>query len=189
MLTSGCPCELHFEESNASKLRMMKGGQPKKFNQHPDQAAKIINKEDRNSHILPLHDWVCQLGSNMRHTVQGMVIKDEKGRVVWDGTTKIEYWDTVMNDYTSIDNEAEITFGTAKMEFYWLIYNMRVSFPEASIFLALADVKACFRFPRIHPDLAGAFGFLVANFCCLVTAMIFWLEYISCLLGTILQSY
>ena len=50
---------------------------------------------------------------------------------------------------------------------------MRVSFPEVSIFLALADIKACFRFPRIHPDLAGAFGFLVDNLYCLAIAMVF----------------
>ena len=78
MLTSGCPYELHFEESNASKLRMMKRGNQKSFNQHPDQVAKIINKEDRNIHILPLHERVCQLGPNTRHTAQGMVIKDGK---------------------------------------------------------------------------------------------------------------
>jgi len=37
----------------------------------------------------------------------------------------------------------------------------------------MADVKACFRFPRIHPDLTGAFGFLADAFYCLATAMVF----------------
>ena len=50
---------------------------------------------------------------------------------------------------------------------------MRVSFPEAPILLALADIKACFRFPRIHPDLTGAFGFLVSDYYCLAVAMVF----------------
>ena len=39
--------------------------------------------------------------------------------------------------------------------------------------MALADVKACFRFPRIHPDLTGAFGFLTGDYFCLATAMVF----------------
>ena len=68
-----------------------------------------------------------------------------------------------MNDHTPTDNEPEVTFGTAKIAFYWLIYNLRASHPEAPILLALADIKACFRFPWIHPDLTGVFGFLVAN--------------------------
>ena len=109
----------------------------------------------------------------MRHTAQGMVMKNGKGRIVWDGTTKTSPLDIVLNDYTPIDNEPEVTFGTAKHDFYWLIYNLRISYPNAPILLALADIKACFRFPRIHPDLTGAFGFLVGNLYCLAIAMVF----------------
>ena len=50
---------------------------------------------------------------------------------------------------------------------------MRLSYPEASILLALADIKACFRFPMIHPDLARAFEFMISNFFCLAVAMVF----------------
>ena len=49
----------------------------------------------------------------MRHTAQGMVTKDDKGKIVWDGSTKFEPLDVVMNDYTSVDNEHEVTFGTS----------------------------------------------------------------------------
>ena len=56
---------------------------------------------------------------------------------------------------------------------------MRVSYPEVSILLALADIKAFFRFPRIHPDLTGAFGFLISNLFCLVVAMLFWSNTLS----------
>jgi hypothetical protein len=56
---------------------------------------------------------------------------------------------------------------------YWLMFNMRASFPDAIIFLALADIKACFRFPRIYPDLTDAFGFKVHGLYCLATAMVF----------------
>ena len=173
ILTTGCPYEFSFEETSDSKLKMIKRGNQKSFNQCPDQVAKLVNKEDRNSHLFPVHDWVCHLGSNMRHTAQGMVMKNGKGRIVWDGSTKLEALDVVMNDYTPIDNEPEVTFGTSKTAFYWLIYNMRASFPDTPIFLALADIKACFRFPRIHPDLTGAFGFLAGNLYCLAIAMVF----------------
>ena len=173
ILTSGCPFELQFEEPSASKFDTIRKGNQKSFNQNPDQVEKIINKEDRNNHILPLHDWVCQLGPNMRHTAQGMVMKNGKGRIVWDGTTKMSPLDIVLNEYTPIDNEPEVNFGTAKHDFYWLIYNLRISYPNTPILLALADIKACFRFPRIHPDLTGAFGFLVGNLYCLAVAMVF----------------
>ena len=90
-----------------------------------------------------------------------------------DGSTKRSPTDVIMNDHTLTEDEADIDFGTEKYDFYWLIYNLRVSYPEASILLALADIKACFRFPRIHPDLNGAFEFLISNFYCLAVAMVF----------------
>jgi hypothetical protein len=36
----------------------------------------------------------------------------------------------------------------------------------------MADVKACFRFPCIHADLTGAFGFLAGGYFNLATAMV-----------------
>ena len=114
----------------------------------------------------------------MRCTTQALVGKDigtldEKWRAIWDGTTKLTPEDVVANDQRPTEDEAEVTFGMVKVLFYWLWFNMIVSFPEAVIFLALADTKACFRFPKIHPDLTGAFGFLVNDLYCLATAMVF----------------
>jgi hypothetical protein len=37
----------------------------------------------------------------------------------------------------------------------------------------MANVKACFRFPRIHANLTGAFGFLAGGYYNLATAMVF----------------
>ncbi len=43
------------------------------------------------------------------------------------------------------------------------IYNWRVSYPREMIYLALADITACFRFPRISADIVGAFGYVAEN--------------------------
>ena len=37
----------------------------------------------------------------------------------------------------------------------------------------MADIKACFCFPRIHPNLTGAFGFVADGYYNLATAMVF----------------
>lgn len=147
-----------------STLKIMSRGNQKIFIQYSDRAVKVLcNKEEKNSHTFHLHKWVCHLVPNMRHTAHGMRMKDRKGSEVWDGFTKFKPLDILMNDYTSIGNEPEVTFWTAKTDFYWLIYNSRASYPEAPILLDLADIKACFRFPRIHPGLTGACGFPAAN--------------------------
>ncbi len=51
----------------------------------------------------------------------------------------------------------------------------RISYPNARILLGLADIKASFKFARIHADLTGAFGFIVDNLFNFATAMVFGL--------------
>jgi hypothetical protein len=80
-----------------------------------------------------------------------------------------------MNQVTPVAKEAPVvTFGH-KSQIYTDIYNMRISYPTAMILLGLADVKACFRYPRIHADLTGAFGFIADELYNLATAMVFGL--------------
>ena len=56
---------------------------------------------------------------------------------------------------TSTEIEANITFGWAKLKLLLRIYNLRVSYPNCKIYLALANIAACFCFPRVHVDLTG----------------------------------
>ena len=83
VLTQGCPFKLKFEEQESSNLQMLRRGNEKSFSQHPDIVNKVCNKEDIYGHWIPLHDWVCELGSNLRHNSQGIV---QKKIQVWDGS-------------------------------------------------------------------------------------------------------
>jgi len=160
ILLQGCPHKLMFEESFPSKQVMMERGNQKTFIDNPEIVRKTLNKEDRYSHLIPMDRIFCLLSPYLRHTSQGIILKEGKNpRVVWDGSTKRTPTDVVLNDLTSVQDEAAITFGDTKMLFYTDVYNLRITYPEDRIWLALADVKACFRFGRIHPDLTGAFGF------------------------------
>ena len=58
----------------------MERGNQKTFNQNPQIVEKLVNKEDRYSHLLPLHLWVCFLGANFRHNSQGLVIEERKNQ-------------------------------------------------------------------------------------------------------------
>jgi hypothetical protein len=78
-----------------------------------------------------------------------------------------------MNHVTPLTREAPITFGHVKMQMYIDIYNTRITYPTFIIVLAMADVKVCFRFPHIHANLTGAFGFLAGGYFNLATAMVF----------------
>ena len=118
-----------------------------------------MNKEDRYSHILPLDELLCTFSPYCCHTTQTLVIKPgNSDHLCYDASTTRLPTGIVMNQVTPVDNEAPITFGTAKLQFLTDVYNTRISFPDEPVLLGTADIKACFCFPRIHADLTGAFG-------------------------------
>ena len=91
----------------------------------------------------------------------------------FDASTKSHPHKVVLNDVTTTEFEANITFGAAKLKLLQRIYNLRLSHPKRKIILALADICACFRFPRVHADLLGAFGFMAEELYFLATSMVF----------------
>jgi len=103
-----------------------------------------------------------------------MQIKPGKNpRVIFNASTKAHPHEIVLNDMRSTELEANITFGWTKLKLLQRIYNLRVSHPNRKIYLALMDIAACFRFPRVHADLTGAFGFMAEKMYFLATSMVF----------------
>ncbi len=175
ILMDGCPAQLTFEEPLSNKLEFISHGNSKNFNAHPKLVRKRMNKEDRYSHLVPMDPILCKFLPYLCHTTQSIVIKkgNKNNRVVWDGSLVLKPTDIVMNQITPVDQELPVTFGHVKLQIYIDIYNTRISYLTLVILIALANIKACFQFARIHADLTGAFGFLANNQYNLATAMVF----------------
>jgi hypothetical protein len=123
---------------------------------------------------VPINEDICRASAYLHHAIQTVIMKAGKNDcIVWDGITILLALDIVMNQVTPVTQEAPITFGHVKIQLYTDIYNMRVSHPNDVILLGMADIKACFSFPRIHLDLTGAFGFMAGVYYILATAMVF----------------
>jgi len=144
------------------------------FKMNPEIVTKTITKEDKHSHVLPVKLWVLHFSPWCRHTAQGMQIKPGKNpHVIFDASTKGHPHKVVLNDMMNTEFEANVTFGRAKLKLLQRIYNLRVSHPNCKIYLALADISACFRFPRVNADLTGAFRFMAEKMYFLATSMVF----------------
>ncbi len=144
------------------------------FRMYPEIVTKTMNKEDRHNHLLLVKLWVLHFSSWCHHTAQGMLVKPGKNpHIIFDASTKAYPHEVILNDVTTTKFEANITFGMVKLKLLQQIYNWRVSHPTSKIYLALADITTCFCFPRIHPDLTGAFGFMAKGLYFLATSMVF----------------
>ena len=154
ILTQGCPSKLCFEETMAMKASIIQKGNQATFKMHPEAVTKTMNKEDRHSHLLPVKLWILHFSPWCRHTAQGMQIKPGKNpRVIFDGSTKSHPHEIVLNEMTITEFKAIITFGASKLKLRQCIYNWRITNSNSKIYIALGDVTACFRFPRVHADL------------------------------------
>ena len=79
ILLDGCPAELKFTEPLSNKLEMIRRGNSKSFNDHPELVKKAMNKEDRYSHLVPIDENICHVSAYLRHTpIQTVVMKPEK---------------------------------------------------------------------------------------------------------------
>ena len=174
ILTQGCPSMLVLNESNEMKKRIIRKGNQQTFAMYPELVTATMNKEERHSHLIALKTWVLHFSPYCRSTAQGIQIKPNKDpRIIWDGSTKDSADMIVLNEVTPTEFEAVIDFGQAKVKLLTDIYNWRVSFPDSTIFIALADITACFRFARIMADITGAFGFMADNLYFLSTSHVF----------------
>jgi hypothetical protein len=108
-----------------------------------------------------------------RATPQGIQEKYGKYRVIFDSSTQTTPEEVVLNQVMPRDHEATIDFGMAKTKLLTIIYNWRISFLNEVLYLVLSDITACFCFPRVSVDVAGAFGFLAEAFYFVSTSHLF----------------
>jgi hypothetical protein len=59
ILLDGCPAQLDFEEPLSNKIKMIKCGNSKSFNNNTTLVLKTMNKEDQYSHLIPLDEIMC----------------------------------------------------------------------------------------------------------------------------------
>jgi hypothetical protein len=175
ILNQGCPAKFVKFFSKANKLKMMKRGNCRSVDGNQEIVVKTMNKEDRNSHLISMPSILCRFSPYAHHVGQTMNLKKANARLCWDGSNKDDPLDWAVNDDVDMELEPLITFGNTKDLFFTDMYNLRIDDPEREYWIGTADVKACFRFPKLHPDITGAFSFMMGfmKIFFLMTAMVF----------------
>jgi hypothetical protein len=78
IITQGCPSQLIFDEDTMNKLTVIEKGNQQTFETHPEVLTKTMNKEEKNSHVLPFRQWVVFFSPYLCCTPQGMREKNGK---------------------------------------------------------------------------------------------------------------
>jgi hypothetical protein len=64
---------------------------------------------------------------------------------------------------TPFGTEDECLFGSAREQIFQRIYNLRITYPQADLIVHANDVKSCFRQVKLHPDIIGAFSYIISD--------------------------
>ena len=178
VLTIGCLHDLDFEIPHEEKLKMTKRGNISLVTDYFNIVKATLNEEERNSHVVPVHSWLCPISPFTNAVSQAIVVKEETppedSCLVWKRTTKLEAEYTVMNDALTLHNEAPITFDFVLMTFMPYLFNTCISYLRTNNESDSTDIKACHRYPQFPPDLATALDFIITGLYYFIsTAMIF----------------
>jgi hypothetical protein len=76
-------------------------------------------------------------------------------------------WDSVpINAMTSTPYGSKLNseFGSVRDTILIRAYNLRISYPDDDIIVHASDVKSCFRQIKHHPNVAGAFSYILADY-------------------------
>jgi hypothetical protein len=110
IINQGCPSHLHFEEEYENKhLAVWKGNQHT-FLLHLEVTAKAMNKEEKNSHVLPFKRRLVCFSPWCHVTPQGIQEKYNKFRVIFDSSTQTSPNEIILNHKASTDGKAVINF-------------------------------------------------------------------------------
>jgi hypothetical protein len=58
IINQECPSHIDFEEDYKNKHMVLRKGNQQTFLQHQEVTAKAMNKEEKNSHVLPFRQWL-----------------------------------------------------------------------------------------------------------------------------------
>eukprot|EP00957_Ditylum_brightwellii_P018188 1370805-Ditylum_brightwellii.AAC.1 len=100
--------------------------------------------------------------SNLHVTPQGLIVKPGKNnRLVFDGSTKLNWNSKPVNSMTHVKYEPEVTFGQALPKHLIRIWNLRISCQDDDILLWDDDATGAFKQCKLHPDIAQVFSFII----------------------------
>ena len=80
---------------------------------------------------------------------------------------------------TSTPRGSELTFlfGSVRTDILIRAYNLRISYPDNDIVMHANDIKSCFCQIKHHPDVAGAFSYVLADYLFLQIGLAFGADF------------
>ena len=167
VMTLGAPTEFTAETTRANAMLHLERGNHPSISQKLKQVQKTMNKEERNNFVIPFPNWMARFTLDIFFTPQHILEKLNKSdRQIFDASRRYTPTSVPVNMMTStkLGFELDCQFGDTFEKLLTRIWNLRITYPSQDIILHANDVKSCFRQLKHHPDVAGAFSYVIADY-------------------------
>jgi hypothetical protein len=167
VMTTGCPAKFVADSTRVNALLHWRMLNHTSIDAKLDQVSATMNKEDRNNYVIPLPHWLARFIPNLFITPQHILERPgKKDRQIFDASRRYA-WDSVpINRMTStpLGSEEQCLFGDVMPRVLQRIYALRSHYGTRHDILVHAnDVKSAFRQVKLHPDIMGAFSYIIAD--------------------------
>lgn len=162
----GAPAHFNAETSRENFLLHWREGNHPSVDLQPELMQKAMNKMEKNQFVYPIKSYMARFIPNIFLTPMHLLQRPGKdNRIIYDASRRFTPYSTPVNMMTStpLGVELDCEYGAVFKRLCTRIWNLRISYPDSDIILHANDVKSCFRQLKHHPDVMGAFSYIVGD--------------------------
>ena len=162
VMTVGAPAHFNYECTRENALLHLRQGNHPSIALNLPKVQKAMNKMEQHSFVIPFNSWIARFVPHIFFTPQHML---ESGRLIFDASKRFTPTSIPVNRMTSTKMGVELNcdYGKVLLRLLTRIWNLRITYLFLDIILHANDVKSCFRQMKHHPDIMGAFSYIVAD--------------------------
>jgi len=132
----------------------------------------ILKEVDR-AYAIPLPSWLAKFIPDLHLSPLGLLEKQGKARLIIDHSFQPSLDSIAVNMMHWVTEELDLEYGTVLRQHLIRLYNLRITYPNDTIFLFDDDISSAFRHVKYNPFVAGAFAFIANNTLLIPTAQTF----------------
>lgn len=172
VMVLGAPAHMVAESTHENAVLHRRMGNHPSVDQNIELVQKAMNKLEKNQFVMPFEQWIAPFVPHLFFSPTHVTMRPGKDpRFIFDASRRFTATSVPVNRMTStpLGVELDCAYGDVLQRVLIRVWNLRITYPFLDIILHANDVKSCFRQLKHHPDVAGAFSYIIAD-----------LLYISC---------
>ena len=153
---NGIPAECNVSSTEENFAAYYRYGNHSTVDDEPEKTYKAMVKDNRKGFTLLFDERITTLVLHCHLTPQGIVdllSLFKNPRPIFDSSFRPHPWCYAINDWTCKETEPPLTFAGAELGFMIWLYNLRISYPHAEIYIADDDISGAFRLCKYHPNM------------------------------------